>query len=245
MIAEENDLSLGELMQFNGISNPDAIFVGQALTIPDATAVAALDAQQSGAVLAPRGGFYYYTIKPGESLAQIAARFDSTETALIEYNDLANAAAANAGMELQIPYGVAAIPVEAPPVPQSGTRFVVSISRQRCWLYRGERVAYEWPCSTGYGDYRTRYGDFQVKSKIEMARSEPFDLDMPFWLGIYDVGAYENGIHGLPEIYWSGEKIWEGLIGQPATYGCAMLSDEDAAILFEAAYLGMPVHVIE
>ena len=245
VIAESNDLFLVELMRFNGIGNPDAIFVGQVLTIPDAAAVEAMDAQQGGAVLSPRGGFYYYTLKPGESLAEIAARFDSTETALIEYNDLASADEAVAGMELEIPYGVAAIPVETPPVPQSGSRFVVSISRQRCWLYRGERVAYEWPCSTGYGDYRTRYGDFQVKSKIEMARSEPFDLDMPFWLGIYDVGAYENGIHGLPEIYTTGEKIWEGLIGQPATYGCAMLSDEDAAILFEAAYLGMPVHIID
>ena len=244
VIAERNDLFLVELMRFNGIGNPDAIFVGQVLTIPDAAAVEALE-QQGGAVLAPRGGFYYYTIKPGESLAEIAARFDSTETALIEYNDLASAAEAVPGMELEIPYGVAAIPVETPPVPQSGTRFIVSISRQQCWLYRGERVAHEWPCSTGYGDYRTRYGDFQVKTKLEVARSEPFDLDMPFWLGIYDNGPYENGIHGLPEIYTTGEKIWEGLIGQPATYGCAMLADEDAAILFEAAYLGMPVHIID
>ncbi len=34
---------------------------------------------------------------------------------------------------------------------------------------------------------------------------------MPYWLGIYDVGTYENGIHGLPIKWETGEKIWEGL----------------------------------
>ena len=24
------------------------------------------------------------------------------------------------------------------------------------------------------------------------------DFWMPFWLGVYDAGVYENGIHGLP-----------------------------------------------
>jgi lipoprotein-anchoring transpeptidase ErfK/SrfK len=42
----------------------------------------------------------------------------------------------------------------------------------------------------------------------------------------------------------TGKKIWERLIGEPATFGCAMLDDRDAAVLFEMAYIGMPVHVI-
>ena len=68
---------------------------------------------------------------------------------------------------------------------------------------------------------------------------------MPYWLGIYDVGSYENGIHGLPVRWETGEKIWGGLIGQPATFGCAMLDDDDAAVLFDLAYLGMPVHIVQ
>jgi lipoprotein-anchoring transpeptidase ErfK/SrfK len=67
---------------------------------------------------------------------------------------------------------------------------------------------------------------------------------MPYWLGIYNVGDYENGIHGLPVEWDTGKKIWERLIGEPATFGCAMLDDRDAAVLFEMAYIGMPVHVI-
>jgi hypothetical protein len=55
--------------------------------------------------------------------------------------------------------------------------------------------------------------------------------------------TYENGIHGLPVKWDTGEKIWGGLIGQPATFGCAMLDDEDAKTLYDLAYLGMPVYI--
>ena len=68
-------------------------------------------------------------------------------------------------------------------------------------------------------------------------------MDMPYWLGIYNVGTYENGIHGLPVRWDNGKKIWEGMIGEPATYGCAMLADDNAAILYKMAYVGMPVHI--
>jgi lipoprotein-anchoring transpeptidase ErfK/SrfK len=105
-------------------------------------------------------------------------------------------------------------------------------------------VRHTWNCSTGYGEWITRTGNFAVQTKMEMAKSTAYELDMPYWLGIYDVGTYENGIHGLPIRWETGEKIWEGLIGQPATFGCAMLDDEDAETLFHLAFLGMPVHIV-
>ena len=80
---------------------------------------------------------------------------------------------------------------------------------------------------------------------LEMAQSSAYELDMPYWLGIYDVGEFENGIHGLPIDWETGEEIWDGLIGQPATFGCAMLANDDAAVLFDRAYLGMPIHVLQ
>ena len=68
---------------------------------------------------------------------------------------------------------------------------------------------------------------------------------MPFWLGIYDVGNFENGIHGLPVRWSDGKKVWSNLIGSPATFGCAMLHDDDAAVLYDESYLGMAVHIID
>ena len=52
------------------------------------------------------------------------------------------------------------------------------------------------------------------------------------------------GFMVCPVEWDTGEKIWEGLIGEPATFGCAMLDDRDAAVLFAAAYVGMPVHIM-
>ena len=49
----------------------------------------------------------------------------------------------------------------------------------------------------------------------------------------------------LPPMAWSsGKKIWSGLIGQPATFGCAMLDDANASTLYRMAFLGMPVHIV-
>jgi LysM repeat protein len=242
-IAQAHGLSLAELMEANQIDNPDAIYVGQRLLLPDLSA-AEEQVEPPVQVGPPRSGFFYYTVKPGDTLSELARDFDSTILAILEYNDLPDEETVYLGLELRIPYGPPPLPVEGPPVPLSGTRFVVSLSRQQCWVIQGDQVRYAWTCSTGYGEWITRTGTFAVQTKLELAKSTAYQLDMPYWLGIYDVGAYENGIHGLPVEWRTGEKIWTELVGQPATFGCAMLDDEDAALLYDLAYLGMPVHIL-
>lgn len=184
-------------------------------------------------------------MRPGDTLSELAADLNSTEIALIEYNNIGEDATVFNGMELRVPFGAPNLPVRTPPVPHSGSSFLVSLSRQQCWVYSGSEVRHAWNCSTGYAQWRTRTGSFAVQSKIEMAISNAWKLDMPFWLGIYDVGNFENGIHGLPISWATGRKIWTELIGEPATFGCAMLGDEDAETLFNLAYIGMPVHIIQ
>ncbi len=248
-IAQANGVSLAALLEANQITNPDTVYVGQELLIPDDTSVVAQTETTPAPRIPhqigrPRGGFYYYTVKQGDTLSTLARDFASTQLAILEYNDLPNSDTVYYGLELQIPYGPPPLPLDLPPVPLSGTRFMVSLSRQQCWLLAGDEVRYAWTCSTGYGEWITRTGNFAVQTKLEMAKSSAYELDMPYWLGIYDVGPFENGIHGLPVKWETNEKIWEGLIGQPATFGCAMLDDEDAATLFDLAYLGMPVHIL-
>ncbi|MCB0124513.1 MAG: LysM peptidoglycan-binding domain-containing protein [Caldilineaceae bacterium] len=241
-IANQFELSLAELLTANFITDPDSLSIGQRLTIPPPSTA---DEEEGEAfpVGPARSGFYYYTVQPGDTLSALAKAFDSTKLALLEYNGLPDEETVYSGIELRIPYGPPTLPDRRPHVPASGTSFVVSLSRQQCWLYRGNRVIREWTCSTGYGEWITRTGTFAVQSKIEVAQSNAYRLDMPYWLGIYNVGPYENGIHGLPVDWDTGEKIWEGLIGEPATFGCAMLDDPDAAELFATAYIGMPIHV--
>lgn len=258
LIAQDNGYSLAELMEANQIAGPDTIYVGQALRFPpkdgaesDASTGDG-DTEEPGDSIAsrfplgpPRRGYFYYTVKPGDTLSALARDFDTTQLALLEYNDLPNAETVYRGLELRIPYGPPQLPITSAPTPLSGTSFVVSLSRQQCWVLQGSHVRYTWTCSTGYGKWITRTGSFAVQTKMELAKSTAYELDMPFWLGIYDVGAYENGIHGLPVKWETGEKIWEGLIGQPATFGCAMLDDDDAATLFDLAFIGMPVHIVQ
>jgi LysM repeat protein len=240
-IAQSFDLTLGDLLRANRIADPNAVYPGQSLLIPPrALGDDAADRQ----IGPPRGGYFYYTVQSGDTLSTLAREFNSTMPALREYNNLPDNDSVYAGLELRIPYGAPPLSLRQPPAPKSGTRFIVSISRQQCWVYQGERVAYSWSCSTGAGERRTKAGNYAVQSKILNAKSNVFKLDMPYWLGIYDVGPFENGIHGLPVAWNTGKKIWSGLIGQPATFGCAMLDDPEAATLFRLAYLGMPVHIV-
>jgi LysM repeat protein len=240
-IAAEYGVTLAALLQANRIADPNMVYAGQVLIIPGDAGESSVASRQIGP---PRNGFFYYTVQPGDTMSGIARNLNTTMLAIQTYNNLPDAETVYNNMQLKIPYGPPPLNQVFPPVPMSGTRFVVSISRQQCWVYQGERVVYAWPCSTGAGERRTKPGNYAVQSKILNAKSKVWKLDMPYWLGIYDVGPYENGIHGLPVSWQTGKKIWSGLIGQPATFGCAMLGDLEASILFRMAYIGMPVHVL-
>ena len=72
----------------------------------------------------------------------------------------------------------------------------------------------------------------------------PWNIWMPYWLGLYQAGSTENGIHGMP---WDAETeapTWEGSVGIPITFGCIMVSNEHAKLLYDMSYVGMPVTIL-
>ncbi len=178
-----------------------------------------------------------HTVAPGDTLGAIARKHDTTAAAIARLNGLTSPDLIHVGLELLIPYK----DWTAPLFPGQANRFVVSISQQRCWLYQGNVQIADWLCSTGQRGTATRPGTYAIQSKMEKAYGSAWNIWMPYWLGIYWAGASENGIHGLPYDADSGYKLWEGLVGSPVTYGCVLLTDEHAAILFDMAYVGMPV----
>lgn len=240
LIAQANGVTVRELLAVNRISNPDTIQPGQQLVIPGPVREA-----KSPPVGPARSGFFYHNVRVGDTMSQLARDFDTTPQAIVRYNSLPDEQTIFSGLDVRIPYGPPVLDRRLPPTPQSVTEFVISITRQRCWVMQDGAIFHSWPCSTGQGQWATRTGTFPIKTKLELAKSSAYRLDMPFWLGLYDVGSFENGIHGLPVDWTSGEKLWDTLVGQPATFGCAMLLDEDAATLFDLAYLGMPVHIVD
>jgi tetratricopeptide (TPR) repeat protein len=121
-------------------------------------------------------------------------------------------------------------------------RIDINISTQRMRVYEGDNVVYNWPVSTGLPGRDTAAGHYQVQSKIPMAYSYIWSLSMPYWLGIYYVGRVENGIHALP-IRPDGTVMWGGLLGQKASYGCIILSTQNARTLYNWAEIGTKVDI--
>ncbi|MDY0019686.1 MAG: L,D-transpeptidase [Anaerolineae bacterium] len=67
---------------------------------------------------------------------------------------------------------------------------------------------------------------------------------MPYFMGIYPAGGtVYNGIHELP-ILSSGQRLWEGTLGSPASFGCIILGIPQAETLYAWAEIGVVV-VIE
>ena len=86
-IAAGYDVTLQDLMTANGLSDPDFIFVGQTLTIPGAAAMG------------------YYTVQPGDTLADIAAKLGTSVQALASANNLSDVDTIYVGQVLNVPGG--------------------------------------------------------------------------------------------------------------------------------------------
>jgi LysM repeat protein len=233
-IAAHHGISASALAEANGISNPSLIRSGQRLTIPPDSSSDPGDSSQ------PDTEADTYAVKPGDTLTQIAREHNTTVAALTTANAIADPSLLRAGQELVMPDD------SAPPAPQVAPQgqlsMTVSISRQRCWVYQGETVIYNWPCSTARPGTVTKTGTFYVQSKIREAWGSTWGFWMPHWLGIYWAGGSENGIHGLP-YRPGGYPIWAHAIGAPITYGCVLLGAQEARTLWEMAYIGMPVTI--
>ena len=133
--------------------------------------------------------------------------------------------------------------LRTPPTPiPPAKRIEVSIAEQRFYAYEDDQLVYDFVTSTGMYSSPTQRGSYEVLDKIPMAYASTWDLEMPNWLGIYWSGTLENGIHALP-ILSNGQLLWEGYLGQPASYGCIILSTEDAETIYEWAEIGTPVIV--
>jgi LysM repeat protein len=234
-IAQTYGVSASAISAANGLSNVDLIRVGQQLLIPGGSG-----SSGSGSANPPDPKprpQTTYLVQPGDTLGAIAKRYATSVQALVEANGLNSPDRISVGMRLVIPKDGGSLPS----YPGQATRFVASISAQRCWLYQGDTVIAKWACSTGRSGWGTRPGTYKIQSKIQKAYGSRWNIWMPYWLGIYWAGGSENGIHGLPWNASSGKEVWSGLVGTPITYGCVMLDNTHAKLLYDMAYIGMPV----
>ena len=105
-IAEDFGLDgIQVLMYVNDITDPDAIYVGQELTIPvEETELPTTTPLP--ATLLP-GEEIVYVVQPGDNLESIAAKFNSTAEAIAEANEIEDPNEIGVGQELIVPVNIA------------------------------------------------------------------------------------------------------------------------------------------
>jgi len=234
-IAARHGTTAQAIARANGLANANYIYAGQRLTIPGGSAPASNPSPTTG-------GTQTYTVRAGDTLASIAYRHGTTAAAIAATNGLANPNYIYPGQTLRIPSGGIA-PAPAPAAPAGGRRIVVDLSDQRMYVYQNGQLVWNWVVSTGRPGQETAVGHYKVLNKLPNAYAYTWGLQMPYWLGIYWAGHLQNGIHALP-IQGNGQRLWEGYLGQRVSYGCVILSTENAATLYNWAPVGTPVDIV-
>lgn len=171
-----------------------------------------------------------------------------SDTRLAQARDMAEAAQAIAPeraepQELLKQIRTQLVPTPTPvPYQAAGQMIEVNISEQRMYVWEGDRLVYHWLCSTGLPGRDTAAGRYSILDKIPEAWAGTWALRMPYWMGIYWAGTLENGIHALP-INSNGVTLWGGYLGSRASFGCIILSTENARTLYNWAHVGTQVWV--
>jgi lipoprotein-anchoring transpeptidase ErfK/SrfK len=208
-------------------------------------ALALADAIESGKVVASarvRHRPRVHRVADGDTVVSVARAFGLPYPYIAAANPTVGDAL-SPGQELQIPPSDLLIEL---PIP-ADKRIEIDISEQRLQAYENGRLLWDWPASTGIDDSPTSPGAFQIQDHEREAYASAWELTMPYFMGIYRPApgaSVMNGFHGLP---WhdSRGRIWDGLIGQKATFGCIMLNDDNAAELYRWAEVGVVVAIRE
>ena len=219
------------LVEANGLYNADQIVAGQRLTIPGSPTGSSVGYQ-------PDHASTTYTVRAGDTLASIAHRHGVTMWTLIQANNISNPSLIVPGQTLVIPSPGSL--ASGGSGSTGGKRIVIDLSEQRMVTYQGNAQVHAFVVSTGMPGANTAPGTYQVLDKYPNAYAATWSLQMPYWLGIYWAGSLENGIHALP-ILPNGQRLWEGYLGTPVSYGCVILGTADARTLYYWAEVGTPV----
>ena len=116
----------------------------------------------------------------------------------------------------QLPETPAEIPVDA--VPLEDRIVIVGIAEQRMAVFEGDQQVYDFIVSTGEPGRETAVGEFEILNKIDVAYASTWNLDMPFWMGIYWAGPLQNGIHSLPTV----KPHWPNFVGRLLRPACLL-----------------------
>lgn len=84
-----------------------------------------------------------------------------------------------------------------------------------------------------------------MRSHDLRAYAANWDLWMPYFMGIYQPvpgNDFMNGFHGFPSRGGS-QILWTKNLGAPITYGCILVSTDNAIALYKWAEEGVVVEI--
>lgn len=181
-----------------------------------------------------------HTVQPGETLISLAWNYGLPYPWIQQANPgLGETLTVGQTITIPSPDNL----LEFPPVPNK--RIIVSMSEQRVRVYENGNVRWDWLASTGISSSPTWPGVYQIISHETNAYAGNWDLWMPSFLGVYRPipgQAFTNGFHGFPTRGGS-QLLWTNNLGTRVTYGCILLSSENAAQLYNWAENGVVVEI--
>ncbi|MBL8120162.1 MAG: L,D-transpeptidase family protein [Anaerolineae bacterium] len=180
-----------------------------------------------------------YIVQAGETITSIAWDVGVPYLYIVQANG--GLESVSVGQSITIPSPDTFLPYPVNP----DKRIVVSISRQRTWVYENGQLKWEWLASTGIPDSPTWPGVYQIISHEPNAYAGNWNLWMPNFMGVYQPipGAdFTNGFHGFPTRGGS-QLLWTNSLGTRVTYGCILLSNDNIQLLYNWAEEGVVVEI--
>lgn len=146
------------------------------------------------------------------------------------------------GQTITIPSADQFFPFE--PIPDK--RIEVSLTEQRTRVYENGALKWDWGASTGIASSPTWPGVYQVLLRETNAYAGNWNLWMPYFIGVYQPvpeANFTNGFHGFPT-RGGGQLLWQNSIGTRVTYGCILLNNTNAQLLYEWVENGVIVEIL-
>ena len=227
LIAALNGMTTGELMQLNGLSNPNHVWIGQQLLVSNSGGAS------SSAYEAVSGDGSIHVVQHGQTLSQIAQRYGLSIQQLMAINGLSNPNHVYVGQELQV-VGGSSLAIDSSYAPAAGgKRIEVNLANQTLTAWYGDSVVLNTTISSGTDYAPTVTGRYAIGSKYAVQRMVGPGYDIPdvpwvmyFWDGYALHGAY-----------------WHNNFGTPMSHGCVHLRPSEAEYLFNWADSGTEVYV--
>lgn len=230
VIASVHGMSINELMQLNGLTNPNHIWVGQQLLVQGVSGSAAVTDASYAPVLSDGT---IHVVQRGDTLSRIAQRYGLSLQQIMTINGISNPNHVYVGQRLLVVGGSSQAGDLTYAPPAGAKRIDVNLSTQTLTAWYGDSVVLKTLISSGTADAPTVTGSYRIGNKYPKQRmlGPGYDIpDVPWVMYFWE----DYALHGA---------YWHNNFGVPMSHGCVHLRPSEAEYLFTWADVGTEVYV--